>query len=776
MGHWPLATLAIAGWVMLAMVATLPLEHNPDVRNLASEAPIKLDVLLQVLEDVKVVEEQSETGENVEGEIKDENAKGGDDADEIGKAMKAADNKAKGGGHGQRKINVKQIDTDEKAIAVEKEKMHQTYEKLLSGKGFGSADSADAKKKEVGQKAKGVLGKDEARLQQREEAKAKLEAKKAEVKEKTEKELVKSKEANEKALSEKEEKSKKKAEQEGVKPATKEGLIQQAAEHRFLAYKLKMAAAQAQHQLAQQNATKQDVERADAAAAAAEKAAATSQEKAVKYSLRPASKPKSADLSKADKKDDAFKKKGEEEAKGDVKQENQGKQSSDGTESETRLSRELQPAKRGNQANGTDSNATQTNAQTKDENAAEKAVDEAKATQTNAQTKDENAAEKAVDEAKARVQEEDTDESVVPTDEICSEEHCESTCKTTMCFKFCMRCKKIKSERMTWQSGIGLIPGTKRDVHHVVNPAVSHALWVNTSMKQLRDLDKQDKEADSFVNVQVLSVYCSHCKDMCAEQHKKGATSEQHKKCTTTCEASVACRKADADFTEEANSTEVNRSSEEAFNPDQPQLPKIESEAFNPDQPQLPKIESRKEKRAYAESFCGICGKHCASVVCLGWCEKNFCKAGFVYGKDLVKRAVAAHEARLAAQKKAAEQGLSMPEVRNSTQQLQSNSTSNSTGADQPSIPTQQQASQQQLAQPEQQVQQVQQPNDSTPQQAWQHQQERGQAQPGHQAQQVWQQDPLKAIENAARNGAKVHVIKLPSVTVEKNCFQFRCT
>merc|ERR1712216_975248 len=186
--------------------------------------------------------------------------------------------KAKAGLFGKRKVDVKQMDSEQKIVDKQKAKAKEGYHKLLKG----TYKDGKGKKKKGKNAAKEVLAKSDKRKAAREGARKKMAAAKTKAKEKAKKSLLNSKEKIKKKTAKESMLAQERARKKAKQPKTAEGWFQRAAEARFHAYKLRMAAAKIAQKFAKRKAKRIDVTKADKAAKAATAAAKHMQEKAIK--------------------------------------------------------------------------------------------------------------------------------------------------------------------------------------------------------------------------------------------------------------------------------------------------------------------------------------------------------------------------------------------------------------------------------------------------------------------------------------------------------------
>merc|ERR1712072_144366 len=114
---------------------------------------------------------------------------------------------------------------------------------------------------------------------------------------------------------------------------------------------------------------------------------------------------------------------------------------------------------------------------------------------------------------------------------LCSRKACNRRCKTALCKRYCMRCLKVRTEKLVYNPISGLQPAstvTKR----TLSPEM-HAMWVDQSMQHLRNMDKRDHDASTFAVDQFKQVHCKHCQQMCEDQHIYNAP--QKEACKAKC-------------------------------------------------------------------------------------------------------------------------------------------------------------------------------------------------------------------------------------------------
>merc|ERR1711939_215978 len=119
---------------------------------------------------------------------------------------------------------------------------------------------------------------------------------------------------------------------------------------------------------------------------------------------------------------------------------------------------------------------------------------------------------------------------------LCSRKACNRRCKTALCKRYCMRCLKVRTEKLVYNPISGLQPAstvTKR----TLSPEM-HAMWVDQSMQHLRNMDKRDRDASTFAVDQFTQVHCKHCQQMCEDQHIYNAP--QKAACKSQC---TSCQK-----------------------------------------------------------------------------------------------------------------------------------------------------------------------------------------------------------------------------------------
>merc|ERR1711937_23848 len=114
---------------------------------------------------------------------------------------------------------------------------------------------------------------------------------------------------------------------------------------------------------------------------------------------------------------------------------------------------------------------------------------------------------------------------------LCSKEGCKKKCKTSLCFRYCMRCMKIKTERLAYDPRSGLV-NVAASTEHVLNPA-SRARWVDSAMRRLRRQEKQHKDAEKFAVDEFKQVHCMHCKRMCEDE--PNYNKQQKMQCIAAC-------------------------------------------------------------------------------------------------------------------------------------------------------------------------------------------------------------------------------------------------
>lgn len=167
-------------------------------------------------------------------------------------------------------VNSEQLDKEKAAIDQVKDKMKETYRKLIKGEPFDEAPKAP--------KLNGPVG------VAKEKAEKALKAAKTKAKEQTEKEVVKAKEKLKKKNAVAAEKAKEKAKkQKRAFLPLKGGPIQQAATARFDAYKKKLEAAKIAVKFAKKEVSQEELDRIDDLAATSLKRAKYKEAQAIKH-------------------------------------------------------------------------------------------------------------------------------------------------------------------------------------------------------------------------------------------------------------------------------------------------------------------------------------------------------------------------------------------------------------------------------------------------------------------------------------------------------------
>jgi len=126
----------------------------------------------------------------------------------------------------------------------------------------------------------------------------------------------------------------------------------------------------------------------------------------------------------------------------------------------------------------------------------------------------------------------------------CSEEACKKTCQTDICYKFCMRCKTIKSEIIKFVPGQGLVTvAGVAAVQKLNDPVMLHAKWMDAAKKEMEKKQEEDAEAEDYASQGIRSQYCYHCKKMCYEKvNGKSRTQAEIQECGSACTGSIACK------------------------------------------------------------------------------------------------------------------------------------------------------------------------------------------------------------------------------------------